>query len=117
MQLPGALGERYPHELSGGQQQRAGICRAMMLEPELLLLDEPFSGVDPITRMQIHKEFRHLLEREPVTTVLVTHDPGEALRLAQNIVVLDAGRIIANGPTDQVRREPALAGMFGDFRP
>ena len=72
---------RYPYQLSGGQQQRVGICRAMFLHPEVLLLDEPFSGVDPLTRRDIHARFLELLEAEPATVILVTHDIAEAKRV------------------------------------
>jgi osmoprotectant transport system ATP-binding protein len=82
---------RLPHELSGGQQQRVGLCRAMFLRPGILLLDEPFAAVDPLTRRDIHARLLDLHAAEPVTTVLVTHDMAEALRLADAIVVLGAG--------------------------
>ena len=85
---------KYPHELSGGQQQRVGLCRAMMLSPELLLLDEPFAAIDPLTRMDIQEQLLSLHQAEPVTTVLVTHDMQEALLLADEIVVMEAGRIV-----------------------
>ena len=65
------LRTRYPHQLSGGQQQRVGICRAMLLKPEILLLDEPFSGADPLTRVAIHERFLDLMVAEPATVVLV----------------------------------------------
>lgn len=84
---------RYPHELSGGQQQRVGLCRAMMLQPEVLLLDEPFAAIDPITRLDIHEQLLALHRAEPVTTVLVTHDMQEAMRLADYLVIMDQGHI------------------------
>ncbi|MCZ6827987.1 MAG: ATP-binding cassette domain-containing protein [Gammaproteobacteria bacterium] len=85
---------KYPHQLSGGQQQRVGLCRAMMLSPELLLLDEPFAAIDPLTRMDIQEQLLALHEAEPVTTVLVTHDMQEALLLADEIVIMEAGRVV-----------------------
>jgi len=85
---------RYPHELSGGQQQRVGLCRAMMLSPELLLLDEPFAAIDPLTRMDIQEQLLALHRAEPVTTVLVTHDMQEALLLADEIVIMERGCIV-----------------------
>lgn len=88
--------QRYPHQLSGGQQQRVGLCRAMMLRPAILLLDEPFAAVDPITRRDIHHSLLELLEAEPTTTLLVTHDVREALLLADQIVIMDAGNVILN---------------------
>jgi len=103
------LGSRYPHELSGGQQQRVGLCRAMMLEPELFLLDEPFGALDPITRHEIHDEFLTLQKSERRTMVLVTHDIREALKLAQRIVILDGGRLVQEGPCQDVVKNPANA--------
>ena len=123
MQLPEDVLDRYPHELSGGQQQRAGLCRAMMLHPELLLLDEPFSGLDTLTRRSIHEQFLSLQEREAVSCVLVTHDPQEAINLAQDIVVMRNGRLQQHGTVDEVMKRPAnsyvghlctgLAGKLG----
>ncbi len=107
MQLPEDVLDRYPHELSGGQQQRAGLCRAMMLRPELLLLDEPFSGLDTLTRRSIHAQFLRLQERESVSCVLVTHDPQEAINLAQNIAVMKGGRLQQYGMVEEVMDEPA----------
>lgn len=107
MQLPAEVLDRYPHELSGGQQQRAGICRAMMRQPELLLLDEPFSGLDTLTRAGIHAQFLELRQQEPVSTVLVTHDPQEAINLSHNLVVMRAGRVQQFGTVDEVIARPA----------
>lgn len=107
MQLSEDVLDRYPHELSGGQQQRAGLCRAMMLHPELLLLDEPFSGLDTLTRRSIHEQFLSLQERESVSCVLVTHDPQEAVNLAQDIVVMRNGRLQQHGTVDEVMNRPA----------
>ncbi len=106
MELPADLRHRYPHQLSGGQQQRVGLCRAMMLKPELLLLDEPFSGVDPITRGDIHREFERLQAAEPVSVVLVTHDMREARRLSQYLVVLRDGAVLHAGPTAEALENP-----------
>ena len=94
MQLQVSQLTQYPHELSGGQQQRVGLCRAMMLKPEILLLDEPFAAIDPLTRMDIHQQLLELHQSEPITTILVTHDMQEALLLADDIVVMDSGQII-----------------------
>ena len=115
MGLDPELRRRYPHELSGGQQQRVGICRAMLLHPEILLLDEPFSGVDPMMRDEIHERFGELMLAEPVTVVLVTHDMQEALRLASELVVLEAGRVLQADAVQQVVERPAndaVARMF-----
>ena len=86
---------KFPHQLSGGQQQRVGLCRAMMLSPELLLLDEPFAAIDPLTRMDIQEQLLLMHRAEPVTTLLVTHDMHEALLLAEEVVVMDRGKIVA----------------------
>lgn len=115
MDLDPTLGARHPHELSGGQQQRVSLCRAMMVEPPLLLLDEPFSAVDPITRLGIHDHFRRLAEAEPVTVVLVTHDMREAVDLASELVVLREGRVAQAGSCEAVLRAPAadwIARLF-----
>ena len=104
MDIPLALQSRFPHELSGGQQQRVGLCRAMMLRPEVLLLDEPFAAIDPLTRLDIQRQMLELHRAEPVTTVLVTHDMSEALLLADNIVVLRDGAIIRCEKTSNLRR-------------
>lgn len=101
------LDNRYPHELSGGQQHRAGLCRAMMLKPDMLLLDEPFSAIDPITRVDIYGEFETLQGHERVTTVLVTHDIREARRLADYLVVMGGGGVVQAGDIDEVVSSPA----------
>lgn len=117
MHLAAELGERYPAELSGGQQQRVGLCRALMLKPKLLLLDEPFSAVDPITRTQLYKHFADLQEAEAVSTLLVTHDMREAARLASYIVILNEGRVAQAGATRDVLENPAtsyVAALLAD---
>jgi len=105
--LPLAYARRHPHELSGGQQQRVGLCRAMMLNPRIFLLDEPFGALDPITRNEIHREFLRLQESEARTIVLVTHDLREARKLAQRLVVLDGGRTVQHGTCAEVLQNPA----------
>jgi len=107
MHLPESVLDRYPHELSGGQQQRAGLCRALMLRPELLLLDEPFSGLDTMTRRSIHRQFLAIQEKVPIATVLVTHDPDEAIRLADHIVIMRGGTVQQFGTADAVVERPA----------
>ena len=117
MDLDPVLAARFPHELSGGQQQRVSLCRAMMLEPPLLLLDEPFSAVDPITRVGIHDHFRRLARSEPVTVVMVTHDIREAVDLASDLVVLAEGRVARAGSTRAVLEHPGadwIARLFED---
>jgi sulfate transport system ATP-binding protein len=90
------LAARYPDELSGGQAQRVAILRAVATRPQLLLLDEPFSALDPATRTDLVGWLRDLVRELDVTVVLVTHDVDEALSLAQRIVLLDGGRIRAD---------------------
>jgi osmoprotectant transport system ATP-binding protein len=109
MHLEPPLLDRHPHELSGGQQQRVGLCRAMMLRPEVLLLDEPFAAIDPITRFDIHRQLLDVLAAEPATVVLVTHDMREAMLLAEHIVVMHAGQVCAQETPDALRnRAPDL---------
>ena len=92
--------QRYPHQLSGGQRQRVGLARALAAEPAILLMDEPFGALDPLTRAEMQDMLRDLLrkgtERTSRTVLLVTHDLDEALYLADRIVLLEAGRLIAN---------------------
>jgi osmoprotectant transport system ATP-binding protein len=98
---------RFPHSLSGGQQQRVSLCRAMMLNPPLMLLDEPFSALDPITRRSIHGEFDRLQKAERRTVILVTHDMSEAAKLADDLVILRNGEIIQQGSLDNISDQPA----------
>ncbi|MDG1996859.1 MAG: ATP-binding cassette domain-containing protein [Emcibacteraceae bacterium] len=97
---------RFPHNLSGGQQQRVSLCRALMLNPELLLLDEPFSALDPITKSNIHNEFLKLQKAEARAILIVTHDMAEAVKLADYIVVLQKGKIIQSGKTQDIITSP-----------
>jgi osmoprotectant transport system ATP-binding protein len=95
--LPAATAGRAPSELSGGQRQRVGVARALAAEPSIMLMDEPFGALDPLTRDQLGADYRALHERLGLTTVMVTHDMTEAVLLADRIVVLNAGRIVAQG--------------------
>ncbi|MEM8983052.1 MAG: ATP-binding cassette domain-containing protein [Pseudomonadota bacterium] len=106
MHLDPDMLKRYPIELSGGQQQRAGICRAMLLEPELLLLDEPFSGLDVVTRNDIYDHFVALANARRCSFLLVTHDLNEAQRLCATVAVLRDGRIVDHGPSERVINDP-----------
>jgi osmoprotectant transport system ATP-binding protein len=92
---PAVHAQRYPHELSGGQRQRVGVARALAADPPLLLMDEPFGALDPITRSEIQHEFRTIQRQLGKTIVLVTHDMAEAFLLATRIAVIDDGRLIA----------------------
>lgn len=98
--------DRYPHSLSGGQQQRVSLCRAMLLNPPLLLLDEPFSALDPLTRHAIHQEFLSVQSMEARSILLVTHDMSEAAKLASHLVVLKDGQVVQSGPTESVLNSP-----------
>lgn len=105
--LPEPLCVKYPHELSGGEQQRVGICRALFLSPPILLMDEPFGSLDPITRFDIHQEFIKLQQTLPRTVLLVTHDLREAKKLADEVLVLDNGIVQQFGTTQDVFNHPA----------
>ncbi len=86
--------KRYPHELSGGQRQRVGLARALAARPPILLMDEPFGALDPITRSEMQKEFAELRRRLGMTVVFVTHDVAEALLLADRIALFEDGRVV-----------------------
>jgi osmoprotectant transport system ATP-binding protein len=86
---------RWPDELSGGQRQRVGVARALAVDPPVLLMDEPFGALDPLTRAELHAEFRRIQSHLRKTVIIVTHDMGEAFALADRVGVLDAGRLIA----------------------
>src|SRR5262249_38370932 len=94
--LPAAdFGGRWPDELSGGQRQRVGVARALAADPPVMLMDEPFGALDPLTRSELHAEFRRIQSRLHKTVIIVTHDMGEAFALADRIGVLDEGRLVA----------------------
>ncbi|MEO0477987.1 MAG: ATP-binding cassette domain-containing protein [Planctomycetota bacterium] len=103
----GQFGDRYPAELSGGQRQRVGVARALALDPDYLLMDEPFGALDPITRSQIHREFQALFRSVGKTVVLVTHDLNEAFLLSDRISVMDRGEVVQTGSADELRSKPA----------
>jgi osmoprotectant transport system ATP-binding protein len=88
------LGSRYPHQLSGGQRQRVGVARALAADPEILLMDEPFGALDPLTRDELQREFFSLQQRLHKTVVFVTHDLREALRLGSRIALMEAGKLV-----------------------
>ena len=95
---PETYSRRWPDELSGGQRQRVGVARALAADPPVLLMDEPFGALDPVTRRQLRAEFRRIQSRLQKTVLLVTHDMAEAMALADRIGVLDAGQLIWSGP-------------------
>jgi osmoprotectant transport system ATP-binding protein len=95
---PGEYARRLPHQLSGGQRQRVGVARALAADPPILLMDEPFGALDPVTRADLQREFGELAKRLAKTIVLVTHDLREALLLGSRIVLMDDGRVVADAP-------------------
>lgn len=109
------MGARYPHELSGGQQQRAALARAMAPEPAVLLMDEPFASVDIVLRRRLRRDCRILLREAGATVVLVTHDPAEALDIADRIAVMETGRIVQFGTPDNLHHAPVNAAVGAIF--
>jgi osmoprotectant transport system ATP-binding protein len=98
---------KYPFQLSGGEEQRVGICRSMLLNPKLFLLDEAFSALDITTRNEIHKEVLKLQKFEPRTIILVTHDLREALKLGDKIMLVEKGEIMQYGTREEILNQPA----------
>jgi osmoprotectant transport system ATP-binding protein len=101
---PHEFSSRRPRQLSGGQRQRVGVARALAADPPILLMDEPFGALDPVTRAELQREFGDLARRLGKTIVFVTHDIREALLLASRIVLLETGRIVASAPPDEFLR-------------
>jgi osmoprotectant transport system ATP-binding protein len=95
--LPDHYATRFPDELSGGERQRVGVARALALDPPVLLMDEPFGSLDPVTRAGLHREFKAIQARLCKTVMLVTHDIGEAFALGDRVGVIEGGRLIAWG--------------------
>ena len=102
-----AFADTLPHQLSGGMRQRVAIARALAPAPDILLLDEPFGALDTLTRRELHRQFLDLRALLPKTMVLVTHDLGEAFRLADRIGVMRRGRLLQLGPAEELRERPA----------
>jgi osmoprotectant transport system ATP-binding protein len=111
---PARFGPLRPRQLSGGERQRAGIARALAADPPLLLMDEPFGALDPLTRRRLQDEFKSLQRRLGKTVVLVTHDVPEALRLGDRVVVMHEGRLVQEGTAAEIRDAPQ-AGFVQDF--
>ena len=113
-----AWAESYPHMLSGGQQQRVALARALAPEPALLLLDEPFSGLDTTLRAEVREATRRALERSGTTSLMVTHDPEEAMFMAERIALMRAGRLVQLGTPEDLWLRPVdafAAGFFGEI--
>lgn len=111
---PSMYRSRYPHELSGGEAQRIGVARALAADPAILLMDEPFSAVDPLTRMSLQTEFLAIQKQLKKTIVFVTHDVDEAIRLADRVVLLRDGKLVQYDTPEQVLEQPANA-FISDF--
>ncbi len=113
------MGDRFPHQLSGGQRQRVGVARALAADPALILMDEPFGALDPITRREVQGEFRDLQRRLDQTVILVTHDLREACRMADRLALIDRGRLVQVGPPADFLESPAndfVRSFFQDAR-
>jgi osmoprotectant transport system ATP-binding protein len=117
--LPDDLADRYPAQLSGGQAQRVGFARALAAGPSIMLMDEPFGALDPVTRSELGQAYRALHDRMGLTSLLVTHDMSEALLLADRIVVLGGGGILADLPPRellQYRSDESVCAMLDVVR-
>ena len=101
---PRDFAARWPDELSGGQRQRVGVARALAVDPPVLLMDEPFGALDPLTRAELHAEFRRIQDRLRKTVIIVTHDMGEAFALGDRVGVLDEGQLVACDRPETVAR-------------
>lgn len=119
VELPEEFLDRYPSELSGGQQQRIGVIRALAADQQIILMDEPFGALDPLTREALQRLVKRLQQQMGRTIIMVTHDMDEAIRLADRIVIMDQGHIIQNASSDDVLTHPAnefVANLIGPER-
>ncbi len=107
VRLPRDLMDRYPAELSGGQRQRVSLMRALMLDPDLLLLDEPLGALDPMIRYQLQQELKSIFDELGKTVVMVTHDIAEAAHFGQRLVLLREGRVVQSGSLRSLAENPA----------
>ena len=106
---PEEFRDRYPHQLSGGQRQRVGVARALAGDPDILLMDEPFGALDPLSRAELRQQFLQIEKQVRKTTVLVTHDVGEALLLANRIALLEAGKLVGIYSPEEFLKSSATA--------
>jgi osmoprotectant transport system ATP-binding protein len=113
-QLDRSVLERYPVELSGGQRQRVGLMRALMLSPDLLLLDEPLGALDPLVRHALQRDLKEIFQKLKQTTLMVTHDLAEAAYLGDSIILMNAGEVIQQGGLAELRANPA-SSFVTDF--
>jgi osmoprotectant transport system ATP-binding protein len=115
---PAAFVNRWPDELSGGQRQRVGVARALAADPPVMLMDEPFGALDPITRVEMHREFRRIQTEVRKTVLLVTHDMREAFALASRMGVLDGGSLVAYGPATALHTSshPLVRALLDSMR-
>jgi iron(III) transport system ATP-binding protein len=114
----GDFADAFPHMLSGGQQQRVALARALAPQPKIMLLDEPFSGLDTRLRQRVRDDALHVLKQTGTTTLLVTHDPEEAMFMADRIAMMDRGRIVQIGTPSEIYGQPAsrfVAEFFSDL--
>lgn len=109
-----AYASRYPDELSGGQRQRVGLARALAADPAVLLMDEPFGALDPMTRVELHRQFRALHDAMPRTVLMVTHDLSEAFAIAHRVAVLHEGHVVACATPEQLQQstDPAVRALL-----
>ena len=116
---PERFATRYPTELSGGQRQRVGVARALAADPPLLLMDEPFGALDPLTRAEIQQEFERLQQRLQKSIVFVTHDLREALLLASRVALLEGGKLVGVYSPEEFRSasNPVVVAYRGAFEP
>jgi len=111
--LSAELASRYPHQLSGGQRQRVGVARALAADPAILLMDEPFGALDPLTRDELQREFLSLQQRLHKTVVFVTHDLNEALRLGSRIALMEGGKLVTVLPPQAfLKSQDPLASAY-----
>ena len=106
---PAEFAHRYPYQLSGGQQQRVGVLRALAADPAVILMDEPFGAVDPLTRAKLQQELKALHTRLKKTILLVTHDIDEAFQLADRVLIMQGGRIVQLGKPAELLEHPATS--------